>query len=176
MFKILPFVLGCYLLLICFYRWFWVFLDKKDDPFEMSSCWSFILDLLRLSFKGQLWTSVSLLVYFVPSQKNVQVSGLFWCKLEITKFLAFFAEGTWGYFRDSYYDPWLAFLSSLWSFLFNSYSVVDISDDTFSSALLQKTTTSTGWKVSKYGIFSGPYFPVFELNKYVYLTLVDTRH
>ena len=26
----------------------------------------------------------------------------------------------------------------------------------------------TGWKVSKYGVFSGPYFPVFELNTEIY--------
>ena len=24
--------------------------------------------------------------------------------------------------------------------------------------------TNTAWKVSKYGVFSGPYFPAFELN------------
>ena len=27
------------------------------------------------------------------------------------------------------------------------------------------TAISTGWKVSKYGVISGPYFPVFGLNK-----------
>ena len=28
--------------------------------------------------------------------------------------------------------------------------------------------TSTAWKVSKYGVFSGPYFPVFGLNTEIY--------
>ena len=27
---------------------------------------------------------------------------------------------------------------------------------------------STAWKVSKYGVFSGPYFPVFRLNTEIY--------
>ena len=28
--------------------------------------------------------------------------------------------------------------------------------------------TNTAWKVSKYGVFSGPYFPVFGLNTEIY--------
>ena len=28
--------------------------------------------------------------------------------------------------------------------------------------------TNPAWKVSKYGVFSGPYFPVFELNTGIY--------
>ena len=33
------------------------------------------------------------------------------------------------------------------------------------SSILQKLSASdTAWKVSKYGVFSGPYFPVFGLN------------
>ena len=27
---------------------------------------------------------------------------------------------------------------------------------------------NTAWKVSKYGVFSGPYFPVFSLNTKIY--------
>ena len=38
----------------------------------------------------------------------------------------------------------------------------------------------TAWKVSKYGIFSGPYFPVFELNTEKYgpekTPCLDTFH
>ena len=32
------------------------------------------------------------------------------------------------------------------------------------SCLLVKRKHSTSWKVSKYGVISGPYFPAFELN------------
>ena len=32
---------------------------------------------------------------------------------------------------------------------------------------------TTGWQVSKYGVFSGPYFPVFGSQKNLYL---DTFH
>ena len=33
---------------------------------------------------------------------------------------------------------------------------------------LEIPQTVTAWKVSKYGVFSGPYFPVFSLNKEIY--------
>ena len=33
---------------------------------------------------------------------------------------------------------------------------------------LHEKYTSTVWKVSKYGVFSGPYFPVFAQNKEIY--------
>ena len=40
---------------------------------------------------------------------------------------------------------------------------------TFTSRVLAVKTTSTAWKVSKYRVISGQYFPVFGLNtgKYV---------
>ena len=33
---------------------------------------------------------------------------------------------------------------------------------------LEIPQTITAWKVSQYGVFSGPYFPVFSLNKEIY--------
>ena len=34
--------------------------------------------------------------------------------------------------------------------------------------LLWINVTATAWKVSKYGVFSGPYFPIFGLNTEIY--------
>ena len=36
--------------------------------------------------------------------------------------------------------------------------------------------TNTAWKVSKYGVFSGPYFPVFGLNKEILYGPEKTPH
>ena len=35
--------------------------------------------------------------------------------------------------------------------------------------------TITAWKVSKYGVFSGIYFPVFELNSDIYTAIQEYR-
>ena len=54
----------------------------------------------------------------------------------------------------------------LWRFL--SYSVID---HKFVWPYLNsawKFGTITTWKVSKYGVFSGPYFPIFGLNTEIY--------
>ena len=37
-----------------------------------------------------------------------------------------------------------------------------------SKKLVFSELTYTAWKVSKYGVFSGPYFPVFGLNTEIY--------
>ena len=39
---------------------------------------------------------------------------------------------------------------------------------TFSNIEANRLFTYTAWKVSKYGVISGPYFPVFGLNKEIY--------
>ena len=33
----------------------------------------------------------------------------------------------------------------------------------------------TAWKVSKYGVFAGPYFPVFGLNTEIYSEMYSVR-
>ena len=48
----------------------------------------------------------------------------------------------------------------------NYFHILKYSLSVFSS--LSVTTTDTAWKLSKYRVFSGPYFPVFGLNTETY--------
>ena len=45
---------------------------------------------------------------------------------------------------------------------------------------MEQSCTNTAWKVPKYGVFSGPYFPVFGLNTGKYepenTSYLDTLH
>ena len=137
MLKIFPSVLGCYLVLICFYWSFWVFLIKlffqKMIRLERSFFWNFVLCLFCLSFEGYL------------RKKNL--TGFRYCfglDLRQLNFLFFFC---WRNLRSIpsflFNVSWIACRSSCWSFLFNSDSAADISDDTFAAVLSQKTITSS---------------------------------
>ena len=55
-----------------------------------------------------------------------------------------------------------------------SLSLTDASCESLTNILINKLIVDiflqifTAWKVSKYGVFSGPYFPVLELNTEIY--------
>ena len=47
-------------------------------------------------------------------------------------------------------------------------SIIISKENVFVSSIIKPNVRFTGWKVSKYGVISGPYFPVFGLNTEIY--------
>ena len=60
---------------------------------------------------------------------------------------------------SDYIEPRLGFISN------EQYSV---KKNSLLPILCKLSMHGTAWKVSKYGVISGPYFPVFELNMEIY--------
>ena len=73
-------------------------------------------------------------------------------------FICLFKYCLWGRYNDNVSFLFIFKIHFYWAFIFSRYLVEPQYDDWILFGLL------TTWKVYKYGVFSGPHFPVFGLN------------